>query len=325
MPGSFVVSLDFELFWGVRDHRSLEEYGRNILGVRKALPAMLDLFTRYQIRSTFATVGFLFFDSKDSLLAACPEIKPSYQNPTLSPYQCLAGIGQNEEEDPYHFGANLLRLIQQTPGQEIGTHTFSHYYCLEEGQQIDQFQADLTAARKVADREGIPLHSIVFPRNQYNPDYLEVCRQLGIYVYRGNESHWLYAARNRDAETSFRRAFRLLDAYLNLSGHHTFTWPIADSRGLVNVPASRFLRPYSQKLAWLDSWRCQRILNSMSHAAKYNEVYHLWWHPHNFGLHCDENIAFLEKILEHYSSLQKQYGFTSRCMSDFLPPEPTHT
>jgi hypothetical protein len=32
--GAFVISLDFELFWGVRDKRTISGYGPNILGVR---------------------------------------------------------------------------------------------------------------------------------------------------------------------------------------------------------------------------------------------------------------------------------------------------
>ena len=44
MAGAFVISLDFELFWGVRDSKSLADYGANILGVRQAIPAMLELF-----------------------------------------------------------------------------------------------------------------------------------------------------------------------------------------------------------------------------------------------------------------------------------------
>ena len=42
--GNFVISLDFELMWGVRDHATRESYGRNVLGGRQAIPAMLDLF-----------------------------------------------------------------------------------------------------------------------------------------------------------------------------------------------------------------------------------------------------------------------------------------
>lgn len=35
MSGQFVISLDFELLWGVRDHSDKHAYGQNILGARE--------------------------------------------------------------------------------------------------------------------------------------------------------------------------------------------------------------------------------------------------------------------------------------------------
>ena len=52
----------------------------------------------------------------------------------------------------------------------------------------------------------------------------------------------------------------------------------------------------------------------MNHAAQKNEVYHLWWHPHNFGDNVEENFLFLEKILKHYRFLSDKHNFTSVTM-----------
>ena len=54
----------------------------------------------------------------------------------------------------------------------------------------------------------------------------------------------------------------------------------------------------------------------MTYAAKNNCTYHLWWHPHNFGINQDENFSFLEKILMHYKQLNKEYQFQSYTMSE---------
>ena len=83
---------------------------------------------------------------------------------------------------------------------------------------------------------------------------------------------------------------------------------------LCNIPASRFLRPYSKRLAFMDWLRLKRITKSMTHAAKHGLTYHLWWHPHNFGINIKENLAFLEKILLHYEELSKKYSFRSVSM-----------
>ena len=37
-PGVFVVSLDFELYWGMRDKVPLAAYRDRLLGVRDAIP-----------------------------------------------------------------------------------------------------------------------------------------------------------------------------------------------------------------------------------------------------------------------------------------------
>ena len=68
----------------------------------------------------------------------------------------------------------------------------------------------------------------------------------------------------------------------------------------VDIPSSRFLRPFSKKAKMFEGLRLHRINSGMTYAAKNNFSYHLWWHPHNFGINKNENFEFLEKILEHY-------------------------
>ena len=46
MAGTLIVSLDFELFWGMLDVCRLEDYQDNVLGGRKAIPKMLQLFRK---------------------------------------------------------------------------------------------------------------------------------------------------------------------------------------------------------------------------------------------------------------------------------------
>lgn len=314
--GKFVVSLDFELLWGVRDQCTIETYGENLRGVQTVIPGLLDCFTKYNIKATFATVGLLFFENKKDLLAALDFRQPKYKDSSLSPYEReVFEVGESADTDQYHFAPHLIQKISTYPDQEIASHTFSHYYCLEEGQTIDDFREDIRAAVKVANKKGIAIKSIVFPRNQYNEAYLEVCRDFGITSVRGNEAYWLYEPRNYKNETQLRRLVRLLDSYINISGHHCYTDGFMSSGYLYNIPSSRFLRDYKKKFAFLEWLRLRRIKKSMTFAAREKLTYHLWWHPHNFGINQDKNFAFLEKILKHYQTLNKEYGFTSYTMS----------
>lgn len=315
--GKLVISLDFELYWGIRDKKTLEEYGANILGVRQAMPRMLDLFDQYQTHATFATVGLLFASEKKDLFQFSPTIKPQYSDPNLSPYNGhFDTVGESEDDDLYHYASSLIDQIQHRGHHEIGTHTFSHYYCLEKGQNLADFQRDIQSAVNIAKSKNVTLKSLVFPRNQFNEEYLQVCLHHGITNYRGNEKSWFYKAEGTDEETLLKKLIRMADNYVNLSGHNCASENEIAAKKPFDIPSSRFLRPFSPSLKFLEGLRLKRIKDGMTYAAKTGRVYHLWWHPHNFGTHQDENFAFLESVLAHYQQLNKQYQFTSITMAD---------
>ncbi|WP_312078041.1 polysaccharide deacetylase family protein [Chryseobacterium sp.] len=315
--GKFVVSLDFELMWGMRDKENIATYGENILGVHHVIPKLLEVFDQYNIKATFSTVGFLFFENKADLLSELPSIKPNYTDVNLSPYNGYFDIlDENHIADKYHFAPELIRQIQKYPSQEIGTHTYSHYYCLEPGQTTESFYVDLKKAIDIAKKYNIETTSLVFPRNQFNEEYLKLCADLGIQCYRGNERSWIYKAKNGENENLFRRAIRLIDAYINISGHNCYTDQDLKGKFPLDIPSSRFLRPYISKLNFLEKLRLNRIKKGMTHAAKNNLMFHLWWHPHNFGVNQNKNFNFLEKILQHYSDLNKKYNFQSYKMTE---------
>lgn len=315
MPGIFTISMDLELYWGVRDSRSFGDYEANLRGERDAIRGILDLFEAHGIHATWATLGFLFFKDIAELRQHLPGVLPDYHRHQLSSYRYIDERTWGDD-DVYHFAPDMIELIRSCAGQEIGTHTFSHYYCLEEGQTIESFRADLQAAVEIAKARGIPTTSLVFPRNQANPAYLPVLDELDIACYRGNESASFYKPRNQREQSSLVRALRLLDAYINLSGYNTCSLEECARSRPFDIPASRFLRPYSRSLALLESLRLRRIKRAMHHAATGNRLFHLWWHPHNFGADVKHNLAFLRKILVYYDQLKQRYGMQSRNMGE---------
>jgi hypothetical protein len=84
----------------------------------------------------------------------------------------------------------------------------------------------------------------------------------------------------------------------------------------INLPASRFLRPYTRVFRVLEPLRLRRIIRELTHAAQAGLCYHLWWHPHNFGIDTAANLGFLRKILEHYRFLRSHYGMKSANMGE---------
>lgn len=316
--GILIISLDFELYWGMLDKKSIAQYRENLLGVRKVVPFLLDLFQEYAIHATWATVGFLFCETHDELLNSLPVNKPRYRDSNLSPYSYIKTIGKNEEEDPFHYASSLIRMIASQPGQEIGSHTFSHYYCFAEGQDISTFEADLEAAIKVAKKFNIVFKSIVFPRNQVNSgEYISICKKMGIMAYRGNKPTWLYK-KKIGGDSIIKKCLARVDVYFPISGRDCFSIKTdTDSKDVpFNIQGSRFLRPYSKRFNFLQPFKLRRILSDLTYAAKNGQIYHLFWHPENFGVNLEENLSFLIKILDHYVYLRNTCGMENLSMGE---------
>jgi hypothetical protein len=316
MPGALVISLDFELHWGVRVHQRADgPYRANLLGGRQAVPRILEAFERYGIAATWAVVGFLFAASRRELESWMPSLRPHYPALRQDPY--LEPLGEGEEDDPLHFAASLVRRIRQAAGQEIATHTFSHYYCREAESSPSSFAADLDAAVAAALAHGLRLQSIVFPRNQIETAYADLLLARGIDCYRGCALGWLYQTRTRAKERGFLlRAARFADGCMALSGTNAVSWgDLLERSGLCNVRASRFLRPYDPHFSSLRRRRLRRITSSLETAARNGQIYHLWWHPHNFGTYLHENLEALASVLQVFQNCRRRYGMQSLTMA----------
>ena len=314
--GAFIISLDFELQYGVEDHELdyLSQYKKNILGVRQVIPTLLSLFDEFDIRATWAIVGMLLAETKDELLAFMPTDIPKYTNKGLSIYNYLDRIGNDENEDKFHYGLSLAREILNVSGQEIATHTFSHMYCNDMMLVYNALFEDLVLAKKITQEKlGVDPVSIVFPRNQINVSCIKVLSDLGFTAYRGCPSPSVY---NVPQNTYDIRARRLLDSYFMIYGCKTQKWEDVYRGGVCNVAASSFLRPYSERFSFMEKLKMNVIKRSMEYAAARGEFFHLWWHPHNFGVNIEKNISNLMNILLYYKKLEKKYGMKSMNMND---------
>jgi peptidoglycan/xylan/chitin deacetylase (PgdA/CDA1 family) len=313
----FIISLDFELYWGVFEKQKIEDKLIYFQNTRSAIPKILSIFDHYQIRATWAAVGMLMAENWEEWKYLNPQIKPQYDNKNLNPYR-LYQLYKNRLDLSYcFFTPELLQLINQQEGQEIATHTYSHYYCQEPGQMEKEFSYDLEAVINASKRLGLPSPvSLVFPRNQIKDSYLKICKTYGISIVRSNPNDWYWE--NIHHETILKKIFRTGDAFFP-TGHRKYfsKEELCLTEGVLLIPASRFLRPVSEKKI-LNKLRLQRVLNEMEQAAKRKMCYHLWWHPHNFGNYPQESISDLIVIMEKYKSLNNKYGMQSYAMKDFI-------
>ncbi|MBT0813055.1 polysaccharide deacetylase family protein, partial [Litoribacter ruber] len=295
--GQFVVSLDFELHWGRFEKvagRRADQYYRNTL---ENIPHILGLFERYGIRATWATVGMLMAENVKEWRTYMPDELPLY---TKSKYSAYAWFLSHDFPKEFLFAPQMVEQIIAVPGQELGSHTFSHYYGCEPGQTAQQFRADLQAAKRIAmDKYGLDLTSLVFPRNQLNEFYLPVCAEEGFTCVRSNPKNWFWQDTYR--ETWAKKAFRTADTLFPIGGRNSYVPDSNPSHPALplQLPASRFFRPNHPGRGILNHWRLSRIILEMTRAARFGETYHLWWHPHNFGHHPQQNLRDLEAILQH--------------------------
>lgn len=313
--GSFIISLDFELYWGVRDVLSLAETKDHFLRARESIPEVLKLFEEHEVHATWATVGFLFARDKRHLMDHLPDLRPEYDDERLNPYSVLDEIGDDEGDDPFHYAGSLLDRIAGARGQQIASHTFSHYYCLERGQTRETFVADLEAAAAIGERYGKVTEALVFPRGQDNPVYRSALRLAGVQALRTPPAFFPYHPRRAGEDRLAYRGLRLLDSYLPIGGRYG-DQARADADGLVPLRAGPFLRPYSPRLRRLQPIRMHRLKSAMRDAARNGRDFHLWWHPHNFGTHTRQNLEMLQELLGEYRVLRERHGWSSRNMGE---------
>ncbi len=312
-PGTLVISVDLEMLWGVDGVWAPgSAYGANLQGVRNVVPALLDLFEEFDIHATWAVVGMLMARDRADLETLLPRVRPAYRNKVLDPYRRLSRAWDGH--DRLRFAPDLVAAIAGRAGQEIGTHTFSHYYCLEPGQDREAFAADLDAALRVAAREGYRIRSLVFPGNQYREAYLDIVRDRGILAFRGNRGAWAYRP-GPGFRRPLRRWVRLVDDYARIPGHTPLETIV---RGGVpfNIPESFFWAGRPRHLGVLDGLRIKHVARGMVRAAEAGGVYHLWWHPHNFGADPAANLKALRRLFWVFRDLRERGCMGSRAMGE---------
>ncbi|MFA0477120.1 hypothetical protein AB4527_18585 [Vibrio breoganii] len=305
--GYFCMSLDYEMSWGILEQNNLRDYQlSNISNCDFVIEHILDLFDKYAMRSTWGIVGALTLNNESEFLSVSNIANISYDNVGLSPY--LHKI----LDEKYYFSHNTLDKIKSYQGQEIASHTFAHFYCKERGQLQKEFEIDLALFEDVI---GFKVDSIIFPRNQVNTSYLMSCKNVGIHCYRGVIDKFSVSSKY------VLKVLNYLDCFINIRSFNTYSIDSIirgkQEYGMLDIKGSRFLRPVfrSKILMYL---HMRRIKSEMTHAAKNGEIYHLWWHPHNFGSEPEVALSFLEEIILHFKVLQDEYQFQSVSMNDFI-------
>lgn len=300
--GRFIISLDYEKFWGVCFNKNINDYTKsNLEFVDTVFFKTLELFSKYNIKATFAIVGFMFLESKNDL-EKFKDFRINYSDSNLCPYRKIK-LGLKPAPHTL-FAGNSLKLLAESE-HEVGSHTFSHFYCSQKGQTKEDFKLDLELFETINAKFPKP-KTLIFPWNDVNEDYFDLISSFGYTHLRINDTEsYLYNFVNNSL---FKRLLRFIDRYIPLTGtNYSKTYK---KNNLTLNSHSRFFAPYLKPLSFLEGLKLKRMKSEMTECAKNGKDYHLWWHPHNFG-DGSKMLPQLEDILKHYQKLNKQYSFNS--------------
>lgn len=308
MSSYFCISLDFEKKWGVLD-KDIPNYDRSIENVPEVINRLLCLFEENRIHCTWAFVGALLARDEKQLneFLECADFL-TYFNRSLNPYFYFK---DNSFIKNLFSGCCELEEIKKVPGQELASHSFFHTYYNEPGINGEA----LFLESKLFDKYSsiilkIICKGIVFPRNQVPKNLSD----MPYRYYRSNLDNVFDRGYSELELNFFNRALRLLDSIIPLRRFRSCA-PTFDEANKLSIPATRFLRPQTN-IKIFNVLHLKRIKDEMTWAAKNNDLFHLWWHPHNFGADIDKNIFNLKEIISHFKYLEACYGMKSYNMSE---------
>jgi hypothetical protein len=67
-------------------------------------------------------------------------------------------------------------------------------------------------------------------------------------------------------------------------------------------------------LKGLEEKRLKRMIDQVRLAALEDGIFHIWFHPHNFGVNLEQNLGVLETILQEFAFARERYGMRSLSM-----------
>lgn len=296
--GTLVISIDFELRWGVLDivQEDIQKYKDNLLSVHENIPWMLQIFKERNIAATWATVGAVGCDDWDEFDRVKPSIEPAYKNEAL-----IYNNDFNKKIDPMgelYFAPELIREIVKTSNQELGTHTFGHIYGTEPNVSYDELKLDLLTCKKfLFEKFGYEPQSLVFPRNQMIHEN-KLIEDGIITTYRGNELVE-YLSADKQREHHFLNRIKIFVDAMNPYISHAYK---KNSIFEGNILSSAMFRIYLPGL--LRKIHLRKLKKNITN-LKADEIYHIWFHPHNLGTSQrkkDDFVRFFDFIGEEINS-----------------------
>lgn len=302
--GYFLFSLDTELAWGYYDQFRDGLFSTDGHRERENVRRLLEIFDEFNIIATWAVVGHLFY-SRCEKCEICPVIE------WKGNYRSFEEIF--DTDNPLWYGSDVINLLLTKGARhEIAFHGYTHRFFDEEKMTAQEARNEIQEWLRLARRNNIVPHSVVFPRNRAG--FLDVFKNAGFSCYRGDELH------PKDYEIPFiGKALNRIDLVLQIRTPQVYEIKV-DPTGLVNLPSSRWLFGMNRKVeAAFDALnlhllRIRRIVKAVKKAAKEGKIIHIWAHPCEF--HTEKDFEKLRYLFKYVSVEMNKGSLQSIGMAD---------
>lgn len=303
--GGLIISIDTELLWGRHDLNYSNFLGR-AKKERTIIKKILALFSKYQIPATWGIVGHLFLNHcfpKNGIKH--PEItRPNY--PWVRGDWFKDDPATSLDKDPAWYGLDLVRLIRDTPHQEIACHSFSHVLFGHPGSSSQCAESEIRICLKLAKGLGIKFQSFIFPRNSVG--HLNLLKKYGFSAFRSLKPAW---QNHNNLLTKLAQLAWLLSP---------LPPPVFETKkvdDLVDLPGSMYyLSTRGPRKLLPIKLRVLKAEQGISQAVKQKKIFHLWFHPTDL-VDDPKLLAGLEEVIAFATNRRQANQLSIMTMGEF--------
>lgn len=309
MAATFILSLDCEGKWGMADHLTADHHRwLTTARLRDAYARILALFAEHRIDATFAFVqAFLLSPAEQR------DHDELFQDHEIEGRNWLAAFRHAQADGNMEGWSlpELLDMVQEHGGHEIGCHGFSHLPLAESMVTASVMNHELAAAATVAAAKKLTLETFVYPRNLVGHP-----AELGKHGYTG------YRGRLPVPTGVLGRAANLLSEF-NVAQRPQPQVPAQTGR-IVTIPSGFFFnwrfgaRRHVPEA--VTAWRWTRMLDK---AVAHDGVVHLWLHPHNI-ISAPSTFDVLARVLANVAQLRDRGLLEIETQSRYCTARMTH-
>lgn len=290
-----MISIDTELSWGTFDVGRVDSYLPAYNRTRSVVNRLINLFDEYEVSATWATVAHLLHDCGGEHRA---DPGPDYWwiDNWYGSLPCVTGRDRS-----LWYAPEMIDAIRQcqTP-QEIGVHAYSHLILGERGCSSRVAKREIDEAIRIMESHGIEPESFVFPRNSIG--HQEILSENGVRIYRGRDARWY---ERRALPDVIRKVPRYIEEATKITPPSVIpTW----DGDIIKLPGSQVFRPFHDGWQFTpSSSRVVKAKKGLDRAVSEGEIFHLRFHPFDFGFNPDDLLSKLAKVL-HYANEMRDKG-----------------